>query len=170
MTTNDGRIKKGEHRSTDTQFKKGHKPTNFIGKWKDGDGYIHIYCPDHPFCDNKGTVREHRLVMEKHLGRYLTPEEVVHHKESFPKDDNRIEGLKLCSHQAEHLLLDHPRQKECNTNTHRMCQKCRDIKELNELNFCKSKKDMYGFGYMCRPCNLIVGRERYAKHKNKPPT
>ena len=31
--------------------------------------------------DKDNTIDEHRLVMENYLGRKLTPEEVVHHKD-----------------------------------------------------------------------------------------
>ncbi len=58
-----------------------------------GSGYIEIYKPNHPF-NVRGYVREHRLVMEKKLGRHLTKEEVVHHINRI-KTDNRIENLKL---------------------------------------------------------------------------
>ena len=74
--------------------------------WKGGvkhrkDGYIAIWMPKHPFANDDGYVMEHRLVMEKHIGRYLTKEEVVHHKNGI-RDDNRIENLELFANGGEH--------------------------------------------------------------------
>ncbi len=65
-----------------------------------GRGYIHIYQPNHPN-NVDSCVREHRLVMEKHLGRYLTKEEVVHHINGI-RNDNRLENLMLFKNSGEH--------------------------------------------------------------------
>jgi len=57
-------------------------------------GYILIRKPDHPMASKEGYVMEHRLVMAEHLGRPLTRDEVVHHRNAIP-NDNRIENLVL---------------------------------------------------------------------------
>jgi hypothetical protein len=52
-------------------------------KWRGGKtiskGYVYIYVPDHPFATHHGYVPEHRLAMEEKLGRFLLPEESIHH-------------------------------------------------------------------------------------------
>jgi len=58
------------------------------------NGYIMIYSPEHPSATKAGYMREHRLVMEKHLGRNLLSDEVPHHINGDTAD-NRIENLKL---------------------------------------------------------------------------
>lgn len=78
-------------------------------EWKGGqiidkNGYLLVYCPGHPHASGsrKSYVRAHRLVVEQHLGRYLDPKEVVHHKNG-DRLDNRIENLSLYSENKFHL-------------------------------------------------------------------
>jgi len=83
----------------------GSKSKNWKGgRLRTSEGYILIWKPEHPFADKKGYVLEHRLVMERILGRYLKREETLHHKNGI-KDDNRPENLKLFSSHGLHLAL-----------------------------------------------------------------
>jgi hypothetical protein len=85
---------------------------NLSGKnnpfWKGGKtvlgGYIYVLSTNHPFADSKGYVREHRLVMEKYLGRYLNKKEVVHHKDRN-KGNNDIKNLQLFGSHSEHMKI-----------------------------------------------------------------
>lgn len=72
---------------------------------KDKAGYILIKRPEHPYANNNGYVREHRLVIEQHLHRFLLPSEIVHHLNHI-KDDNRIENLQLVSSQSAHIKYE----------------------------------------------------------------
>jgi hypothetical protein len=63
-------------------------------------GYIKVIKPkEHP---NKGRyIFLHRLVMEKKIGRYLTPIERVHHIDGN-KQNNNPDNLQLFKNQSEH--------------------------------------------------------------------
>lgn len=73
------------------------------GSWKGGrhvnhEGYINVIMyDDHPYISMRkrdGYVFEHRLVVAEALGRPLTPNETVHHKDGN-RQNNHIDNLQL---------------------------------------------------------------------------
>ena len=122
---------KGIHLSSKSEWKKGKIPKNAVlfkkgetpwnkgkndvmprGKnhpsWKGGrilhqGRYYLVLKPNHPKADSKGYVREHRLIMEEYLGRYLNSNELIHHLNGN-KLDNRVANLELIS-RSEHIKL-----------------------------------------------------------------
>ena len=77
------------------------------------DGYLKTFVPEHPNASADGYVMTHTLVMERHIGRYLEPNEVVHHI-NHVRDDNRIENLKLMDaheHMSMHMKERHMKRR-----------------------------------------------------------
>jgi hypothetical protein len=77
------------------------------GRFKSGS-YILVHSPKHPCRNSSGYVMEHRLIMEKKIGRFLTKKEVIHHLD-HNKSNNSLDNLFLFEstnrHVAYHELL-----------------------------------------------------------------
>ena len=117
-----GRFMKGHPKyTTKGDFQKGHKtwikglhpeylqdknhPNWKGGKIKDSNGYILILKRSHSFCNRRGYILEHRLVVEKQIDRYLSPTEHVHHINGI-KTDNRRENLMAFKNNRAHKRFE----------------------------------------------------------------
>ena len=99
-----------EHRKRIGDAQRGEKHRWWKGGKTISRGYVFVKSHGHPTVNSSGYVREHILVMEKHIGRFLKSGEIVHHKGTkYPigtienKRDNRIENLQLFKNQSEHM-------------------------------------------------------------------
>ncbi len=72
----------------------GRKPREKATVVAASDGYLREYAPDHPNAQHDGYVLQHRLVMSRHLGRPLLPDESVHHRNG-DRTDNHLGNLTL---------------------------------------------------------------------------
>lgn len=82
----------------------GDKNNQWKGGRHEAHGYVFIYMPDHPNANVNKYVREHHLIMEGIIERYIDMDtEVVHHI-NFIKNDNRPENLHLCNKREHHSI------------------------------------------------------------------
>lgn len=74
-------------------------------------GYVREYNPFHPFGSRRGLVLQHRLVVERNLGRLLRPEEIVHHRDGN-RSNNLLPNLELMASQTAHMRHEHQQRRE----------------------------------------------------------
>ena len=96
---------------------------------KKGD-YLYAKVLNHPRATSKHYVLHHRVVMENHIGRLLTSNEVVHHIDG-DKHNNDINNLELMS-QKEHTKLH---AKKGRSYIQCICPNCNKIFEREKRNY-----------------------------------
>lgn len=105
------------------------QPPTRSGGGIDGYGYMRISV------DGR-RMKEHRLVMERHLGRRLESSEMVHHING-DRVDNRIENLMLLEGQSQHIE-EHARTRTYWARWHERCVECQTIDHPHMAKgFCK---------------------------------
>ena len=134
------------------------RPLSQNPNWKGGrtitsHGYVLIKSPNHPHADMRGYIYEHRLVMEKMLGRYLNLNEIVHHKNGNGLD-NSPENIELAESVAEHKFYHRKRQ---------------DLKSPNDENpiiycVCGCGNTLKKYDSHNRPRKYITGHFKKARY------
>lgn len=154
---------KGLHHSDATKLKMSKaRKGRFSGEnhpnWKGGRykrlGYFMIYSPNHPHRTVDGYVLEHRLVMEKKIGRYLKPKESVHHINAIPTD-NRPENLMLFKNNVEHGRFE--------THWKKLdIIKVRKIRKLAKESILTHKKIAKKFNISLGGCRSVIYKVNWA--------
>lgn len=107
---------------------------NKIMKRGNGDSHVMIKMVEHPFANRAGYIAEHRYLIEKQLGRFLTVKERVHHI-NLIKEDNRLENLVLCKDASQHF------------KAHGTLNKC--VEKLMEKGFLTFNRDTFTYEVVC---------------------
>ena len=68
--------------------------------------YEYVINKLHPRANKDGQVYKHIIVAEQKIGRYLLPEEVVHHKD-FDKSNNHPDNLMIFATKGDHTRFHH---------------------------------------------------------------
>lgn len=130
-------------------------------------GYIMVYSPKHPACDHSGYVYQHRLIVEKKIGRFLSGKEIVHHLNGDPSD-NRVDNLILLFNQKEHIRV-HKGWLKQEGHWNKKCPRCKKFYIVSEKNwyFRKQGKGAGSPTSFCKKCSSIVARLNKLAKKNE---
>lgn len=83
---------------------KGH--AKYEGRYTDQHGYVHVLASGHPMANADGYVLEHRLVVAKKIGRCLTSDEIVHHRDGqrAHNEEKNLELMRRLDHFPGHSV------------------------------------------------------------------
>lgn len=122
----------------------------------DKNGYVLIHKPNHPFKNVRGYVQLHRLIMEKHLGRYLIPTEIVHHINGI-KTENVFSNLCLFESNSKHI--SETIRKDMSKRFCLLCKSTKThVRKIGTGNWYRHKD-----GFICMNCYVRI---KYYKFKN----
>lgn len=113
----------------------------------DGRGYYYLYAPEHPLANKSGKVRLHRYLASLSIGRWLSPEEHVHHR-NHNREDNYPSNYQILT-AKEHGLLHSTGSIEERLNECKICAKptknisycSNDCKYKGQILFSKPTKE-----------------------------
>jgi len=128
--------------------------------WKRGyymrrDGYVIAHV-------DGARILQHRLVMEKYIGRALRSDEVVHHKDGNHSNNNisNLELLTFSTHARQHML---ERYSGIWHDSKRECTFCHETKERSEFYVRKT-----GFvDSRCKKCKNALESARKKKIRSE---
>lgn len=120
-------------------IEKFRKSVTKTGKSKNANGYITInVCENYP-----NGILEHRKIVQDHIGRELSSNEIVHHINGI-RDDNRIENLQIMT-PSEHTKLHNKdknrrwKQKKEKFIQCVACNKKRKVKQWEKTKYCSKQ-------------------------------
>lgn len=111
---------------------------------------------------NRGKLKQHRLIMEEHLGRRLKTKEQVHHI-NHVRNDNRIENLQFCKDAAEHRKFDEGWWLE-EGNWWKVCKGCKRSLKVNTDNFYSllRRNGIRKYDGRCKKCTCLQDKKERA--------
>ena len=100
-------------------------PPNKGYKYIRNDGYVCLSKVNHPNTDSTGRLYEHRKIMAEILGRPLTKDEIVHHLDGNPSNNEQDNLFLVTRHSHDRFSLRKALQR-------RIRQLQRQLKEQNQ--------------------------------------
>lgn len=123
-------------------------------------GYRLIYAPDHAYANYQGYVPEHRLVIEKNIGRLVNPMiEDVHHIDEN-RLNNKLSNLILLT-KSEHRRT-HAGWRRIDNAWWKTCTACNRFLVV-EGNFYKRHKGHNEFVTQCKQCIRAIAIKQHRR-------